>query len=115
MNGQAYQEGLDFKLTHYRVFAKFAIFPVSRMLLVMMVTAKGESIMVAMTTVPRIRKRYIFVFIVAYPVATACSLYQVFRFAVEPAPKFWLFLYGFIFMLCCHLFFVFEQLFQQVP
>jgi uncharacterized BrkB/YihY/UPF0761 family membrane protein len=47
--------------------------------------------------------------IVAYPVATAFSLYQVFRFAAEPAPKFWLFLYGFIFMLCCHFFFVVEQ------
>jgi len=79
------------------------------MLLVMMVTAKGESIMVAMTTVPRIRKRYIFVFIVAYPVATAFSLYQVFRFAAEPAPGFWLFLYGFIIMLCCHFLFVVER------
>jgi hypothetical protein len=79
------------------------------MLLGMMVTAKGESIMVAMTTVPRIRKRYIFVFIVAYPVATAFSLYQIFRFATEPAPKFWLFLYGFIFMLCCHFLFVLER------
>jgi hypothetical protein len=78
------------------------------MLFVMMVTAKGESIMVAMTTVPRIRKRYIFVFIVAYPVATAFSLYQVFRFSAEPAPGFWLFLYGFIIMLCCH-FFVVKQ------
>jgi len=79
------------------------------MLLGMMVTAKGKSIMIAMTTIPRIRKRYIFVFIVAYPVATAFSLYQVFRFAAEPAPKFWLFLYGFIFMLYCHFLFVVER------
>jgi len=75
----------------------------------MMVTTKGKSIMVAMTTIPRIRKHSVFVFIVAYPVATAFSLYQVFRFAAEPAPKFWLFLYGFIFILCCHFLFVVEQ------
>jgi len=96
-------------LCHERTPAEFAIFPVSRMLLGMMVTAKGKSIMVAMTTVPRIRKRYIFVFIVAYPVATAFSLYQVFRFPAEPAPKYWLFLYGFIFMLCSHFLFVLER------
>ncbi len=79
------------------------------MLLGMMVPTKGESTMIAMATIPSIRKYYVFVFIVAYPVATAFSLYQVFRFAAEPAPRFWLFLYGFIFMLCCHFLFVVER------
>jgi hypothetical protein len=69
------------------------------MSLIMMVSTKGEATVVSAATVSCIRKDYILMLIVTYPVAATVGLAQIFCLAAEPAPGFRYFLCGFGFIL----------------
>jgi hypothetical protein len=70
------------------------------MALVMMVSAKREAIMIAATTVSRIRKQDVLVMIVANPIATTISPPKILRFSAKAALWFWLFGFHFGYHVC---------------
>jgi hypothetical protein len=57
------------------------VFPVPRVTLVVVIAAKRVAIMIPMTAVSGVRKKDVFVFIVANPVITALGLCKLFGFA----------------------------------